>query len=311
LEITKKEALKIWSDSQNNPKPLYKIADELRQSFFGNKVELCSIINAKSGNCSENCSFCAQSAHNNAKAPTYPLVTIDEIVSSSEKAAKLNAHGFGIVTSGDCIDGSKELPQICDAVKRIRKQGLINPDASLGRLNTDMANRLKDSGLVRYHHNLETSEDFFKNICTTHSYKDRVKTVSIAKKTGFQVCCGGLFGLGETPAQRIDFAFMLKELGVDSVPLNFLIPIAGTPLEKQTVLNAEEILMTIAIFRIILKDKHIKVCAGRELNLKDRQSEIFSAGADGMMIGGYLTQGGNPPEQDLKMLKDLGLEPNV
>jgi len=308
MSITKKQALKLWIEAEKNPGPLYKTADQLRRKFFGNKIELCSIINAKSGNCSENCTFCAQSVYSKSKAPIYPLVSVDEIVSSSQKAAKVKAHGFGIVTSGDCIDGSKELPQICNAIKRIRKEGLINPDASLGRLDVDMANRLKDSGLVRYHHNLETSEDFFKNICTTHSYKDRVKTVSIAKKTGFEVCCGGLFGLGETPSQRIDFAFMVKELGIDSVPLNFLIPIAGTPLEKQTVLKQEEILMTIAIFRIILEDKHIKMCAGRELNLKDRQYEIFSAGADGMMIGGYLTQGGNPPEEDLKMLRTLGLD---
>lgn len=307
--MNKQEALKLWKDAQLNPASLYKLAGDLRCRFFANKVELCSIINAKSGNCFQDCRFCAQSAHYKAKIEKYPLVSSDRMVECAQSASKMKARGFGIVTSGDCISPQKEIPEICRAISRIREQGLINPDASLGRLTPDMAFRLKDAGLVRYHHNLETSERFFPNICTTHSYKDRVNTVKIAKKTGLEVCCGGLFGMGETPQDKIDLAFMLKELDVDSVPLNFLIPISGTPLEAAKPLSADEILMTIAIFRIILPDKQIKVCAGREHNLKNRQKEIFAAGASGMMIGGYLTQAGNPPQEDLKMLEDLGLEP--
>lgn len=307
--MNKSEALKIYNDAKQNPSKLYKMADALRRDNFGNKIELCSIVNAKSGNCSQNCKFCSQSIYHNTTAPAYPLISTGKILDAAKNAAGNKAHGFGIVTSGDCIDGIEELPRICEAIKKIKEQGELNPDASLGRLTKDMARQLKQAGLVRYHHNLETSEEFFPNICTTHSYQDRVKTVRIAKEEGFQVCSGGLFGLGETVEQRIDFAFALKKLGVDSMPLNFLIPIPGTPLEGSKRLPADEILMTIAIFRIISPDKHIKLCAGREVSLGNRQKDIFFAGANGMMIGGYLTQGGNPPEKDLKMLKELGLEP--
>jgi len=307
--MDRQEALKLYKSTQKNPQALYRFANDLRKKHFGNKVELCSIINAKSGNCKENCKFCAQSAHYKGNALVYPLVATDKMLNAAKNAAVHKAHGFGIVTSGDCIDGTKELPQICDAIRSIKEQGIINPDASLGRLTRDMARKLKEAGLVRYHHNLETSRNFFPKICTTHSYEDRIQTIKIAKETGFEVCCGGLFGLGETVEDRIDFAFTLKELDVDSVPLNFLIPIPGTPLENIKPLSTDEILMTVAIFRVILPDKHIKVCGGRELNLKERQKDIFSAGASGMMVGGYLTQGGNPPEEDLKMLKELGLEP--
>lgn len=307
--MNKQQALKLYKDSEKNPQALYKMADDLRRKHFGNKVELCSIVNAKSGNCRENCKFCAQSSHYKGNAPVYPLVSSDKMIEAAKLAAKNKAHGFGIVTSGDCIDGTKELPQICDAIRKIKAQGVINPDASLGRLTRDTARKLKEAGLVRYHHNLETSRGFFPNICTTHSYQDRVQTIRIAKEEGFEVCCGGLFGLGETVEQRIDFAFTLKELNVDSVPMNFLIPIPGTPFENNKQLMPDEILMTVSIFRIILPDKHIKVCAGREINLGQRQKEIFSCGANGMMIGGYLTQGGNLPENDLNMLTELGLEP--
>jgi len=307
--MNRKEALKLYRDSENNPQTLYKMADDLRRKRFGNKVELCSVVNAKSGNCSQDCKFCAQSAHNKASSPEYPLISSEDMLEASKMAAVNLAHGFGIVTSGDCIDGAKELPLICEAIKKIKAQGMINPDASLGRLTKDTARELKKAGLTRYHHNLETSRDFFPNICTTHSYDDRIQTIKIAKEEGLEVCCGGLFGLGEIIEHRIDFAFTLKELKVDSVPLNFLIPISETPFEDNPRLTPDEILMTIAIFRIILPDKHIKVCGGREANLGNRQKEIFACGASGMMIGGDLTQGGNAPEEDLKMLKELGLEP--
>lgn len=309
--MNKRQALKIYRNAQKNPSVLYKEASNLRKQYFGSRVKLCSIINAKSGNCGENCAFCAQSRRYGAKIAEYPLVSSEAMVDSARKAAGIKAYAFGIVTSGDCVDGAKELPQICEAVNRIKKEGVVKPHASLGRLTKEKARRLKDAGLERYHHNLETSKDFFPNICTTHSYQDRIDTVRIAKEAGFEVCSGGIFGLGEDIKHRIDFAFTLKELDVDSVPLNFLIPIRQTPLEDAKPLSADEILMTIAMFRIIMPDKHIKVCGGREVNLGPRQREIFYAGASGMMIGGYLTQGGNPPERDLKMLEELGLAPEV
>ncbi len=307
--MDRKEALNIYIENQKNPADLYRQANQLRQGYFANKVELCSIINAKSGNCSQDCRFCAQSARYNANVAKYPLVSVGKMVECAMDAAVLGANSFGIVTSGDSVDKKNELPKICEAVSRIRKMRRVNPDASLGSLTLDMARQLKDAGLVRYHHNIETSERFFPRICTTHSFKDRIDTVVIAKKAGLEVCCGGIFGLGEAIEDRVDFAFTLKELDIDSVPLNFLMPIAGTPLENAGSIRPDEILMTIALFRLILPQRHIKVCAGREANLKGRQNEIFCAGANGMMVGGYLTQGGNPPKEDLKMLEDLGLAP--
>ena len=307
--MNRKQALELYKDSRKNPAGLYKLADDLRKRYFANKVELCSVINAKSGNCPEDCAFCAQSAHNEAKVNGYPLLSVDEIVRRAEAASKLKAFGVTIATSGDAVDEQNEFPQICEAVKRIRRQGLINPDASLGRITLDSAKRLKDAGLFRYHHNLETSRRHFSFICTTHTFDDRLRTIDIVKKTGLWLCCGGIFGMGETPEDRIDLAFTLKGLDVDSVPLNFLMPVKGTQLEDAKPLTQDEALMTIAIFRVILPDKQIKVCGGRELNLKARQYDIFACGATGMMVGGYLTQGGNPPEEDLKMLEKLGLEP--
>ena len=305
----KQQIFRFYRDAEKKPLRLYKEADRLRQEFFGNKVELCSIINAKSGNCSQDCAFCAQSVHHKTDIASYPLVSAEKIAGCAKSAAGLKACAFGIVTSGGSIDENGEFSEICDAIRRIKKDGLVNPDVSLGTLNSHMARRLKGAGLLRYHHNLETSEKFFPNICGTHSYKDRIATIKIAKEAGLGVCCGGLFGLGESIEDRIDFVFALKELDVDAVPLNFFIPVKGTPLETAKPLKQEEILMTIALFRMVLPDKHIKVCGGRELNLKNRQEEIFSAGASGMMIGGYLTQGGRPPEDDLKMLDKLGLVP--
>ena len=307
--MNKIEALKLYRNSEKNLQLLYKMADDLRKKHFGNKVELCSVINAKSGNCPENCAFCSQSAHNEAKVNSYPLLSADEIVRRAQAASELKAYGVTIATSGDAVDERDEFSVICDAVKRIRKQGHINPDASLGRITFDMAKRLKDAGLFRYHHNLETSRRYFSSICTTHTYDDKLRTIDIVRKAGLRLCCGGIFGMGEAAEDRIDLAFTLKELDIDSVPLNFLMPVPGTRLADTKPLAQEEILTTIAIFRMILPDKQIKLCGGRELNLKERQYDIFASGATGMMVGGYLTQAGNSIDKDLKRLEELGLEP--
>ncbi len=279
-------------------------AHRLREKFFGDRIELCSIINAKSGRCAENCSFCAQSAHHQTSAPVYPLKPLEELVAGAHKAQAEGSHCYGIVTSGTRIRPGEELERILAALRIIRQTTDIDPSASLGILDAETASALADAGCVTYHHNLETARSFFPQICTTHNYEEDVDTVRLAKKVGMKVCCGGIFGLGESLEQRAELAFTLKELDVDSVPLNFLNPIAGTPLERQEDLTPLDCLRIIALFRYLLPEKRISVCGGREKNLRDFQSWIFMAGASGTMVGNYLTTSGRDREIDLQMFKD-------
>ncbi len=212
-------------------------AHRLREHFFGNRVELCSIINAKSGRCAENCSFCAQSAHNRTSTPVYPLKPLEEIIAGAHRAQAEGSHCYGIVTSGTRVQPGEELERILAALRTIRETTVIEPSASLGILDAETAAALASAGCVTYHHNLETARSFFPEICTTHDYEEDVETVRLAKRAGMKVCCGGIFGLGESLEQRAEMAFTLRELDIDSVPLNFLNPIPGTPLEQKNDLS--------------------------------------------------------------------------
>lgn len=297
-------------------------ANRLRMHYKEDKVKLCSIINAKSGQCSQDCKFCAQSAHHNVPIETYPLVSIKEIEAGLRKAVDSKAQCFGIVTSGHSIVEDeinqislalRQNKQVCNALHPYAADSSkgnvrIKFSASLGCLGKEDIAKLRESGLQKFHHNLETSESFFPNICTTQNYSERIDTIKAAKQAGLEVCSGGIIGLGETSAQRLELAFTLRELDVDSVPINILNPIVGTPLENQNRLSVSEILRTIAVFRFVLPEKDISICGGREVNLRDMQSWMFYAGANGMMIGGYLTTPGRPVETDLKMIEDLGLK---
>jgi biotin synthase len=281
-------------------------ANGLRRHFKGDAVRLCSIVNARSGACSEDCAYCAQSGRHGGKTDIYPLIPEEELVSALERAARDGASCFGVVTSGRGMSGG-ELDRVSEFISN-NKGGSVRLSCSLGELGPEALKRLKESGVRRYHHNIETAGSFFPNICSTHTFADRMRTVKNAKQAGLEVCCGGIIGLGETPRQRLELAFTLRELGVDSIPVNILNPIPGTPLENQERLSPAEILRTLAIFRFILPDKDISVCGGRETNLRDMQSWIFYAGANGMMVGSYLTTQGRPVEQDRQMIKDLGLK---
>jgi biotin synthase len=283
-------------------------AHRIRERAFGNRIELCSIINAKSGRCSENCAFCAQSAHHRTAAPTYPLKSMDEIVQGALQAQAEGSHCYGIVTSGTRVREGEEFERILASIRKIRATTSIEPSASLGLLDQRTARALAEAGCVTYHHNLETARSFFPNICTTHDYEEDVQTVRLAKEAGMKVCCGGIFGLGETLAQRVELAFTLRELEVDSVPLNFLNPIAGTPLEGKKELTPLDCLRIIALFRYLLPERRISVCGGREPNLRDFQSWIFMAGASGTMVGNYLTTSGRDREADLQMFRDAEVE---
>ncbi|GBD96219.1 MAG TPA: biotin synthase BioB [Nitrospirae bacterium] len=285
---------------------LFALANRVREKFRGNSVDLCSIINAKSGACPEDCSFCAQSAHNKTDTNVYPLLSKEKILDAAVSAKKNGVKRFCIVTSGKKPSG-KELDEICNFISEIRDLGLL-PCATLGMLDTGQLRQLKDAGLNRYHHNLETSEHFFSEICTTHTYRDKIKTIEAAKSLELSICSGGIFGLGESWEDRIDMAFALKETGVDSVPLNFFTPIKGTLFGNRELLNPIEALKIIALYRLVLPECEVRVCGGRPVTLRDLHSHIFQAGADGLLIGNYLTTDGRDPEDDLQMIKDLGLE---
>lgn len=306
-EIGKEEALRLSQADNGNIFSLLEEANRIREKFLGNEVDLCAVINAKSGNCPEDCIFCSQSTHHRANIERFPLISVEEMLEAAGKAGRMEAAEFGIVTSGRGIN-DKEAAVIGEGLRLMGKNLSLRRCASLGALTEKRARLLKESGLQRYHHNLETSKSFFPHICTTHSFQERLETVRVAKEAGLEVCSGGIFGLGETPEQRIELAFTLKELNADSIPLNFLHPIPGTPCEKMSPLSPLDILKTIALFRFILPTKDIKVCGGRERNLRSLQPLLFLAGANGMLVGNYLTTSGQDPETDLQMIRDLGLK---
>jgi len=306
IMIEKEEAFYLVNVTGPDVYELFSYANRIRESFKGNFIDLCSIINAKSGGCPEDCKYCAQSAHYNTKIDSYPLISVDEMVKSAGEAKQNGARRFCIVTSGKRIDDIEELGIIAEGISRIRDIGLL-PCATLGMLGKEELNLLKEAGLHRYHHNLETSSSFFPEICTTHTYDEKIKTIKTAKELGLSVCSGGIFGMGEGWDDRIEMAFTLRELCVDSIPINFLNPIPGTPLEKMGYLNPIEALKIIALFRFILPDKEIRICGGRNVVIRSLQPFIFLSGADGILIGNYLTTRGRNPEDDIKMMEDLGL----
>lgn len=309
-DITYDEAsLMLHMKKQRDIAFLISFANSIRDEFKGSDIDPCAIINAKSGSCSEDCIFCSQSAHYRTNIERYPLINREDIIQGAKEASYIGANSFSIVVSGENIKDPVELESVYAAIDDMSSNVDIGRCASLGTLTIEIARDLKKSGLERYHHNLETSESFFPRVCTTHSYKDRITTVKIAKEEGLQVCCGGIFGIGETPEHRLELAFALKELGVDAIPLNFLNPIPGTPLENATPIPPMEILKTIAIFRFIHPTKDIRVCGGRERNLRNVQSLMYMAGANGIMIGNYLTTPGSNSEEDMQMIYDLMLVP--
>ena len=304
--LQEKDALDLYEHGKKNLFGVLSAASEIREYYKGKTIKLCAIINAKSGRCAEDCAFCAQSGHHHTDAPVYQLVSADEMVASARKAKDDGAHMFGIVTSGTEIGSTSEWSEIRRAVSEIKKSG-IEPCASLGMLNKRQAYELKKVGLYRYHHNLETSRSFFRSICSTHDYEEDIQTVRAAKEAGLSTCSGGIIGLGEQMEHRIELALTLKELNVDSIPLNILNPIPGTPLADMAPLPPLEILLTIALFRFILADKEIKLCGGKERNLRQLLPLGLVAGCNSLMTGNYLTTTGRDTQLDLEMIRDLGL----
>jgi biotin synthase len=294
------------ANSQNGTMDILMSAGKIRDNHKKNKVFTCAIINAKSGSCSEDCAFCAQSTHYETGVKTYNMVSEEEIVDAAIRMQESGATNFSMVTSGFMLDG-KEIETVTNAASAIKKKTDLTVCGSLGGLTEPLARQLKESGIANYHHNLETARSHFDKICTTHDYDDDIQTIKIAQSAGLKVCSGGILGLGESWEQRVELAFTLKELDVDSIPLNFLNPIPGTRMEHMPLVSPMDALKIIALFRIINPKKDITICGGRERTLRDFQSWVFMSGANGLMIGDYLTTSGRRSEMDMEMIHDMGL----
>jgi biotin synthase len=284
---------------------LFAAADRVRIRFKGSKFDSCSLINARSGRCGEDCAFCAQSSHHPTDCDVYGLKSGEEILTAARAAKEAGAVRFCTVTSGGAMS-AREFDELIESLQKVRAEVDIALDASLGFLDDDRAQRLAAVGVTRYNHNLETSRDYYSEICTTHHFDQRVDTVRKVMSSGFSACSGGIIGMGETPLQRLDLAFTLAELGVDCVPINILNPRPGTPLYNTAQPAPLEILKTVAIFRLILPKATIKIAGGRERNLRDFQAMALRSGANGMIIGGYLTTAGRCLEEDLDMIRQAG-----
>ena len=298
------EALALAAADASQIPDLIACAAKIRQRFMASRVFTCAIINAKSGLCPEDCAFCAQSVHHQTGAEVYDLLSAGKLEERGRQMAAAGATNYSVVTSGASLSVA-ELDVVCEVARRLKATTDLTLCASVGLLDRDAARRLKDAGISRYHHNLETARSHFETICSTHDYDDDIRSVRMAKAAGMKVCCGGIFGMGESWAQRVELAFTLKELDVDSVPLNFLNPIPGTPLAKRPLLSPMEALKVIALYRFIHPEKDITICGGREATLNDFQSWIFAAGANGLMVGNYLTTKGRSLDMDMQMIAAL------
>lgn len=304
----------LWLFQLENSADIFDLlawANRIREHFKGNQIHLCSIVNIKAGGCSENCRFCAQSAAYQTASPRYGLVETEPVLAAADEAKANGVTALGLVAAWRGLEEGPALDEICARLEALKASGQARPDASLGMIkNQTIADRLKQSGLECYNHNLESSQRFFPQVCTTHTYEERVQTIRHLKRAGIKICSGGILGMGETREDRCELAFALKELGVHIVPINILNPIEGTPFARRQPLPPLEILQSIACFRFILPRQEIMVAGGRTVNLRDAQSMVFLAGASALMVGNYLTTLNQPVEKDLQMLKDLGLDPN-
>lgn len=284
-------------------------ADRIRAALCGNHVDLCSIINGKSGRCSENCKFCAQSARHCTGINEYSFLDEEKILAECRHNAEKGVHRFSIVTAGKVLDG-EDFEKALSAYRRMNDECDIGLCASHGLLSEEQFQRLWDSGVRMYHSNIETSRRNFPNICTTHTYDDKIACIKRAQKVGFRICSGGIIGMGENWEDRLDMAVSLSELKVDSIPINALMPIKGTPLEEEKQLSAQDILRTVAMFRYINPTAEIRLAAGR--NLMEHSGEAaFRSGANATITGDMLTTSGSDIQSDMKMLSDMGFDISV
>ena len=283
-------------------------AEQVTKENFNNEVEVCSIISARTGKCGENCKYCSQSVHNHADILCHPLMSVEEVKAAAEQAKANGASRFCIVTSGRSENGD-EFNKILEMIKAVASIKGIHCCASLGLLNKEQIQQIKEAGVERFNHNINTSKNYHKEICTTHNFEDRVNTVNMIKEAGMEACTGVILGMGESREDRIDMALSLKELNPKTVPINFLNPIKGTPLEGfEDKIDEEEILKTICIFRIILPNAMLRYAGGRTTRLShENQKRGIVAGINSVLVGNYLTTAGSNSKDDKEMLKELDM----
>jgi len=306
-KISQEEARILIHVSDESLQYLSDAANEITRKFNGDLVDVETLINAKKGNCQEDCSFCSQSAFYKSGIDTYKLLPAEIIIDNAKKAKKDGVKRFCLVCAWRG-PSEHDFDQICEIVQKVNDQVGIEVNCSLGFITEKMAIRLKNLGVKRYNHNLEAPRSFFPNICTTHSYQDRIDTARTVKKNGPELCCGGIIGMGESRMQRLEFGLDLSELNPEECPINILVPQKGTPLESHTKLSLGEILRTIAVFRFLMPKTILKIAGGREIHLANDQEKVLLGGANGIITGGYLTIGGNTPKDDLQMISRIGLE---
>ena len=303
FQINKEDAMQLISADLDQ---LSTASNELRQHFCGNAFDICTIINGKNGKCSEDCKFCAQSAHYQVSIEEYPLLDCKSLLKEAIYNRDKGILRYSVVTSGKNLV-EDELESVCNSYSKIRKNCDISLCASHGLLSIEQLLKLKNVGVQRYHNNLETSRRNFPNICTTHTYDDKINTIKAAQKAGLEVCSGGIIGLGETMEDRIDMALDIRGLGIKSVPVNILSPIPETPYGKLPVLTADEVRKTVAIFRFILPDAAIRLAGGRNL-LADKGRSLFISGANAAISGDMLTTSGIIISDDMRMIQELKFE---
>ena len=307
--ITFDEAEKLLST--NNVIKLAECANLITRKFNQQTVDVESLINAKSGNCPEDCSFCAQSTFYETGITKYPLLSDEVILEKAREAEKSGSASFCLVCAYR-EPSQKDFEKICNTIEKLREQVNLDINVSLGFMTSERAKKLKLLGVKRYNHNLEASESFFSKICNTHDYSDRVNTARTVKEAGLELCCGGIIGMGESKKQRIELAFSLSALGPDEVPINILIPREGTPKELDNcAIDPVDIIKTIAVWRFIMPKTILKIAGGREVHFSDGGKLALQAGANGIITGGYLTTNGNEPNKDIQMIHEIGLDTRI
>ena len=296
---TKEDLLKLYN------LPLDELLKE-SSKYMSNNIEFCSLINARNGKCSQNCKYCAQSSHYCTNIESYPLVDTDEVIKTAKESKTNHVSRFAIVTSGRTPDEGRDFAIELEMIKKINEEGL-NSCASIGILNEDQAKQLADAGLKRFHHNINTCRSYYPEVCTTHTYEDRINTCKLVKKYGMELCCGVILGMGESIEQRIEMAMELAEIEPDSIPINILMPIPETPFENYyNKIDEENILRTIAVFKIANPKAVIRFCGGRMKLSQENQELALKTCVEGILIGNYLTTIGKEPEEDNKTIEKLG-----
>jgi len=307
IGISSEDTEKLFNIPDENLKDLASCANEITRGFNGYKVDVEQLNNIKKNACSEDCTFCGQSAFFDTGIETYQLPTPEETVTKAQKAKDEGAESYCLVAAWR-EPLPKDFEKVCKIIIEVNNKVGITIECSLGFLTQEQAKKLKELKVKRYNHNLETAKSKFPEICTTHTYEDRLKTLKIARDAGLELCTGGIIGLGETREQRLELALELSRLYPEEVTINMLVPMPGTPLELQTELSNSEIIRMFSVIRFLLPESVIKISGGRETNLDDSGEELLQSGANGIITAGYLTMGGNEAKKDLKMIEKIGLK---